>query len=232
MIILSGTIGAGKTNLAKILSKHLGTQAFYEPVEENPILPLYYSDMKRYVFLLQIYFLNKRFRMIKQAMQDDNNVLDRSIYEDSLFFHMNAETGNVTQEEVDTYDDLFDNMMEELPYAAKKKAPDLLVHIDISLDTMLKRIQMRGRSYEQIDANPSLRDYYKRLIEHYTPWYESYNASPKMKIDGDTYDFVANKDDRRKVLTMIDDELLRLGKLTPEQYQTLQKKLEEESTVE
>lgn len=91
MIIMSGTIGAGKSNLTEILSNHLGTKPFYEPVEENPILPLYYADMNRYTFLLQIYFLNKRFRMIKEAMQDDNNVLDRSIYEDSLFFHMNAE---------------------------------------------------------------------------------------------------------------------------------------------
>ena len=135
MIIMSGTIGAGKSNLTKILSEHLGTKPFYEPVEENPILPLYYADMKRYTFLLQIYFLNKRFRMIKQAMQDDNNVLDRSIYEDSLFFHMNAEKGRATKEEVDVYDDLLENMMEELPYAAAKKAPDLLVHIDVSLDT-------------------------------------------------------------------------------------------------
>ncbi|MCH4014634.1 MAG: deoxynucleoside kinase [Solobacterium sp.] len=232
MIIMSGTIGAGKSNLTEILSEHLGTKPFYEPVEENPILPLYYSDMKRYAFLLQIYFLNKRFRMIKQAMMDENNVLDRSIYEDSLFFHMNAENGNVTQAEVETYDDLLDNMMEELPYAAAKKAPDLLVHIDISLDTMLARIKKRGRPYEQIEQDPSLKEYYRSLIEHYGPWYEQYDASPKMKIDGDRYDFVSNMQDRRAVLTMIDEALLKLGKLTPEEYRRLQEKLEKKSIAE
>jgi len=229
---MSGTIGAGKSNLTEILSEHLGTKPFYEPVEENPILPLYYSDMKRYAFLLQIYFLNKRFRMIKQAMMDENNVLDRSIYEDSLFFHMNAENGNVTQAEVETYDDLLDNMMEELPYAAAKKAPDLLVHIDISLDTMLARIKKRGRPYEQIEQDPSLKECYRSLIEHYGPWYEQYDASPKMKIDGDRYDFVSNMQDRRAVLTMIDEALLKLGKLTPEEYRRLQEKLEKKSIAE
>ncbi len=80
MIIMSGAIGAGKSNLTQILSDHLGTQPFYEPVEDNPILPLFYADPDRYAFLLQIYFLNKRFKTIKEAMVHDNNVLDRSIY--------------------------------------------------------------------------------------------------------------------------------------------------------
>lgn len=227
MIIMSGTIGAGKSELTEILSEHLGTKAFFEPVEDNPILPLYYKDMSRYAFLLQIYFLNKRFRMIKKAMQDDNNVLDRSIYEDSLFFHMIAENGDVTPEEVSVYDDLLDNMMEELPLAAHKKAPDLMVYIDVSLDTMLERIKKRGRSYEQVDQNPSLNDYYRRLIEHYIPWYENYHASPKIKIDGDKYDFVGSAADRKKVLTMIDDELVKIGKLSREEFQMLQEKMEE-----
>jgi Deoxynucleoside kinases len=86
MIVLSGAIGAGKSSLATILSEHLGTEAFYEQVDNNPVLPLFYKDPKKYAFLLQIYFLNKRFDSIKKAMVQDNNVLDRSIYEDSLFF--------------------------------------------------------------------------------------------------------------------------------------------------
>ncbi|MEE3488567.1 MAG: deoxynucleoside kinase [Bulleidia sp.] len=232
MIIMSGTIGAGKSNLTEILSNHLGTKPFYEPVEENPILPLYYADMNRYTFLLQIYFLNKRFRMIKEAMQDDNNVLDRSIYEDSLFFHMNAEKGRATKEEVMVYDDLLDNMMQELPYAAHKKAPDLLVHIDIHIDTMLKRIKMRGRPYEQIENDPSLLDYYNDLIAHYKPWYENYHYSPKIAINGDKYDFVNNMDDRKAVLDMIDNKLFELGKLTPEEYERLMKKPEQQSLID
>ena len=58
MIVLSGTIGAGKTSLTKMLAKHLDSQAFYESVDDNPILPLFYQNPKKYGFLLQIYFLN------------------------------------------------------------------------------------------------------------------------------------------------------------------------------
>ena len=60
MIALAGTIGAGKTSLTQLLANHLHSQAFYESVEGNKILPLFYKDPKKYGFLLQIYFLNKR----------------------------------------------------------------------------------------------------------------------------------------------------------------------------
>lgn len=228
MIIMSGAIGAGKSQLTEILADHLGTEPFYEPVEDNPILPLFYKDPKRYAFLLQIYFLNKRFKTIKKAMADDNNILDRSIYEDSLFFHMNAEMGRATDEEVQVYDELFANMMEELPYAAHKKAPDLLVHIDVNLPTMLSHIKKRGRTYEQIDQDPSLLDYYKNLLAHYGPWYDDYHASDKMVIDANQFDFVNNPEDRAAVLKMIDDRLLKLGKLTNVQYDELMNKINKE----
>ena len=84
VIILSGTIGAGKSALTSILAKELGTKPFYESVDNNPVLPLFYKDPEKYAFLLQVFFLNTRYTSIKKALSDDNNVLDRSIYEDSL----------------------------------------------------------------------------------------------------------------------------------------------------
>lgn len=207
MIVLSGTIGAGKSTLATILSKHLGTEAFYEQVDDNPVLPLFYKDPKQYAFLLQIYFLNKRFESIKKALADDNNVLDRSIYEDALFFHMNADMGRATQQEVKVYDELLANMMQELPYASAKKAPDLLIHIDISYDTMIKRIKKRGRDYEQPEQDPTLTEYYHNLLSRYDDWYDEYDYSPKMKINGDQLDYVENEDDLQIVLNQIDTKL-------------------------
>lgn len=136
LITLSGIIGSGKSSLTGILAKELGTKAFFEPVEDNPVLPLFYKGneiaaQKRaagdeeatnpYAYLLQTYFLNRRFKMIKEAMQDDNNILDRSIYEDELFMKMNTDLGNATNVEYQIYKSLLNNMMEELPYAAKKK---------------------------------------------------------------------------------------------------------------
>lgn len=207
MIVLSGTIGAGKSSLATILAKHLGTEPFYEQVDDNPVLPLFYKDPKQYAFLLQIYFLNKRFDAIKRALSNNNNVLDRSIYEDSLFFHMNADMGRATQEEVEVYDELLANMMQELPYAADKKAPDLLIQIDVTLPKMLERIKKRGREYEQVENDPTLMDYYKNLLSRYDDWYDNYDYSPKMRINGDELDFIESEEDCETVLKLIDAEI-------------------------
>lgn len=212
VIVLSGPIGAGKSSLTGILSKYLGTNPFYESVDDNPVLPLFYGNPKKYAFLLQVYFLNTRFQSIKSALTDDNNVLDRSIYEDALFFQMNADIGRATPEEVDTYYELLHNMMSELDRMPKKN-PDLLVHIDVSYDTMLKRIQKRGRNYEQLSYDPTLEDYYKRLLRYYKPWYEKYDYSPKMTIDGDKLDFMASEEDRQEVLNQIVAKLKEMGKL-------------------
>ncbi|QHJ85523.1 MAG: hypothetical protein [Bacteriophage sp.] len=212
VIILSGTIGAGKSALTSILAKELGTKPFYESVDNNPVLPLFYKDPEKYAFLLQVFFLNTRYTSIKKALSDDNNVLDRSIYEDSLFFQMNADMGRATKEEVDTYYNLLDNMLDSLN-AIPKKTPDLMVHIKVSYPTMLKRIQKRGRDYEQPSVDPTLEDYYKSLLSYYETWYDNYNESPKMMINGDKYDFVGSEQDRAEVLSQIKDKLKDLGKL-------------------
>lgn len=213
VIVLSGPIGAGKSSLTGILAQHLHTQPFYESVDNNPVLPLFYKDPKKYAFLLQIFFLNTRFHSIKKALTEDNNVLDRSIYEDSLFFHMNADIGRATPTEVQTYDALLKSMMAELQRMPKKH-PDLLVHIKVSYPTMIKRIQKRGRSYEQLSYDPTLESYYKRLLRYYDPWYQNYNYSPKMVIDGDKLDFIANEHDKQEVLRLIDQKLKAMGNLS------------------
>lgn len=212
VIVLSGPVGAGKSSLTSILSKYLGTKPFYESVDDNPVLPLFYKDPKKYTYLLQLFFLNTRFHSIKKALSDDNNVLDRSIYEDSLFFHMNADIGRANDLEVQTYDALLESMMKELNRMPKKH-PDLLVHINVSYDTMISRIQKRGRSYEQLSFDPTLEDYYKRMLRYYDKWYKDYNYSPKMMINGDKYDFMASESDREEVLNEITAELKKVGKL-------------------
>lgn len=207
VIVLAGTIGAGKSSLTALIANHFGSQAFYESIDDNEVLPLFYADPNKYAFLLQVYFLNKRFESIKQAMKDDNNVLDRSIYEDSLLFHLNADLGRATDTEVKVYDELLANMLEELPYAAHKKHPDLLVHIRVSFETMLERIEKRGREYEQLTFDPSLYDYYKELNKRYDQWYEEYNESPKIQIDGDQFNFVEDPQAAQAVLTMVEEAL-------------------------
>jgi deoxyadenosine/deoxycytidine kinase len=208
VIITAGMIGVGKTTLTKLLADHLGTTPFYEPVEDNPVLPLFYSDQKQYAFLLQIYFLNRRFEMIKKALKDDNNILDRSIYEDALFTEQNHIDGNISDQEMDVYNNLLANMMGELQNLPKKN-PDLLVYASADFETILKRIQKRGRDYEQIDTHPELIEYYRRMWNAYSQWFEEYNYSPKIKLDLDKYDLDDEKN-HETVLSLIDAEVAKI----------------------
>lgn len=210
MIVLAGTIGAGKSSLTAMLAEHLGSEAYYESVDDNEVLPLFYADPNKYAFLLQIYFLNKRFESIKQARVQENNVLDRSIYEDSLLFHLNADLGRASDIEVRVYDELLANMLAELPDTPYKKRPDLLVHIRVSFETMLERIAKRGREFEQLTYDPSLYDYYQELNRRYDQWFEAYDASPKLQIDGDQLNFVEDTVAAQQVLAQIEQKLVAI----------------------
>ncbi len=77
----------------------------------------------------------------------------------------------------------------------------------VSFETMLSRIKIRGRSFEQIDENPELFDYYQELNRRYDAWFDAYDRSPKIQIDGDRFDFVEDELSRDKVLDMIDTKL-------------------------
>lgn len=236
MITLAGIIGSGKSTMTEILSKELGSKAFFEPVEDNPVLPLFYKGneiaaKKRaagdqnatnpYTYLLQTFFVNRRFRMIKEAKKEANNVLDRSIYEDALFMKMNTDMGNATAVEYATYQELLQNMLDELQYATGVNSQDLMIFIKVSYDTMLKRIRKRGRDYEQIESDPTLPEYYQNLLQYYDRWLKWYDKSPIMIIDGNQYDFVANMDDRNKILDDIEDQLVQLNHLSAEEAEKL-----------
>lgn len=207
VLVLAGTIGAGKSSLTEMLAEELKTQAFYESVDDNKVLPLFYENPQKYAFLLQIYFLNKRFDSIKRALSDNNNVLDRSIYEDSLLFHLNADLGRADETEVEVYDDLLNNMLEEIDSLSFKKRPDLLIHVKVSFDKMLERIKKRGRQFEQLEYYPSLYDYYKELNSRYDTWFEDFDICPKIQIDGDKYDFVEDEQSKIHVLQQIKEKL-------------------------
>lgn len=210
VITIAGFIGGGKSSLAKILSEHLNSEAFYESVDDNPILPLFYTASKeeislnRYPFLLQLWFLNTRFKSIKRALIDKNNVLDRSIYEDLYFCQVNYELGRISELEFEIYKSLLNNMLEELD-ELPKKAPDLMIYLKGNFETFLSRIVGRGREYE---LDEELYDYYYKLWQGYDNWIqEHYTLSEVVVIDIDKYDYVNNQEDKKEVLKLITDAL-------------------------
>ncbi|MEA4828649.1 MAG: deoxynucleoside kinase, partial [Enterococcus thailandicus] len=85
-----------------------------------------------------------------------------------------------------------------------------LIHIRVSFDTMLERIEKRGRSYEQLSFDPSLYDYYQELNRRYDQWYENYNESPKIQIDGDRYNFVEDPQAKDEVVRIVKEKLAEI----------------------
>ncbi len=210
VIVVGGMIGLGKSSVAKILGESFNSEVFYESVDDNPILPLFYSESeeeiakKRYPFLLQLYFLNTRFKSIKEALAHENNVLDRSIYEDWYFAKKNMELGRISELEMQIYEDLLNNMMEELN-GMPKKAPDIMVYLKGSFETVINRINLRGREYEVDD---SLKEYYEFLWKDYDNWVNNhYKASEVLVVDMDKMDVVNNEEDRHKLVEMVNAKL-------------------------
>ena len=210
VIVVGGMIGLGKSSVSKVLGEHFNSEVFYESVDDNPLLPLFYSESeeeiqkKRYPFLLQLYFLNTRFKSIKEALYADNNVLDRSIYEDWYFAKKNMELGRISELEMKIYEDLLENMMEELK-EIPKKAPDLMVYLKGSFDTVMNRIKLRGREFEVDD---SLMEYYKFLWEGYDYWVNNcYSASDVVIIDMDKLDIVNSEEDKKELIRLVEEKL-------------------------
>lgn len=214
VIVVGGMIGLGKTSVASLLGRELGSDVFYEEVDDNPILPLFYTstpeeiEKKRYPFLLQLYFLDKRFRAIKDALVSPRNVLDRSIYEDWYFAKVNKELGRISDLEFSIYESLADNMMAELQ-ELPKKSPDLMVYLKASFDTVLYRIGLRGRDFEQ---DEELVDYYHKLWSGYDDWVMNhYNASEVLIVDMDKTDIVNNPQDATNLVEAIQKKLEDMG---------------------
>jgi deoxyadenosine/deoxycytidine kinase len=196
---VAGNIGSGKSSLTTKLSELYSWKAYYESVDDNPYLPDFYADMKRWAFHLQVYFLSKRFQNHKHIIESPDSVIqDRSIYEDAEIFARNLyEIGKMDERDYDNYTSLFAAMVEYL------KPPDLMIYLKCSVDTLVKQIKRRGRSFEQ--SIP--RDYLEQLNRHYERWIDSYSIGPVLIIENNELDFVHRDEDLTYVTDLIDRKM-------------------------
>lgn len=196
MIVIEGVVGVGKSSLMRHIQK-LGYETFEEPVFDNPILEKFYYDRKRYSFPLQIFFLNKRFKHIKEASKIEKAVLDRSIYGDAIFAKLLHINGEMEKVEYDTYEELLENMLEHV------QPPKLMIYLEVSVDEAIRRIRKRGLDFEQIVE----REYWQNLNDQYTLFFDQYSISPILRINVDNLDFEQNPEDLEYVLKLISDKL-------------------------
>ena len=198
-IAIAGNIGSGKTTLTRMLVDHYGWTPKFESVDYNPYLADFYSDMERWSFNIQIYFLNKRVLDVVEIRKSDQVIVqDRSIYEDACIFAPNLhDMGLMATRDFENYKSLFSLMVSLV------QAPDLLIYLRSSIPNLVANIQKRGREYES-----SIRlDYLKGLNERYEEWIEHYADGKLLIIDVDNLKFQDRPEDFSAICDKIEAQL-------------------------
>ena len=201
-IAISGNIGSGKTTLTTLLAKHYGWTPKYETVAENPYLDLFYKDMKRWAFNLEVFFLKERFKAVLDIAQSEETIVqDRSIFEGvHIFSANNKDMGNLDERDFDTYMELFEIM------TSLVDAPDLLVYLRASVPHLVENIRRRGRQFEQ--SIPIA--YLENLNRRYENFVGEKYPGKVLVIDVDDIDFLHNPTDLADIIDRIEAELFGL----------------------
>ncbi len=198
-VVVAGNIGSGKTTLTKKLSEKLGWKPHFESVQDNPYLSDFYSDMSRWSFPLQVYFLTHRFNTHKQIETlPASSIQDRSIYEDANIFARSLyDQGKLDERDYQNYRNLYESMIQYL------SPPTLMIFLRRSIPKLQERIKQRGRDYEQ--AIPV--EYLTSLNEYYDQWYKNYDLGKSLIIDTDELDFLDNEEHFDRLVKRIWDSI-------------------------
>jgi deoxyadenosine/deoxycytidine kinase len=143
IVCIDGNIAAGKTTVLQEIEKK-GYSVYYEPFSDNPWLPLYYQDPKKYALNTQIWFLSERFRQYKNADFSTRKIVfvERSQYTDRfIFVELIKQQGNMNDLEVDTYKHHFE--------IYKNPLPELTIILDTPPVECKDRMSARGRGMEE-----------------------------------------------------------------------------------
>ena len=201
-IAVAGNIGSGKTTLTKQLADHYDWIPQFEAVTNNPYLQDYYSDIMRWSFNMEVYFLKERFRnLLEMAQSPQTFIQDRTIYEGvHVFVANNYKQGHLSKRDYEAYMELFGLMTDMVRY------PNLMIYLRASIPHLVSNIQKRGRDYEQsiqIDYLKGLNDLYEDFI------YKKYKGKV-LTIDVDNMDYLNNKQDFTSITQKIDSLLYGL----------------------
>jgi deoxyadenosine/deoxycytidine kinase len=193
-IAVEGPIGVGKTSLVDLLSERLGARKLLEVAEDNPFLPNFYKDPRRYAFQTQLWFLLNRFRQQQDLLQFDlfrqTLVTDYLFAKDKIFAYLTLE-----DHELALYEWVHALLQVRVP------TPDLVIFLQASTEALLERIAIRGKAYErEID-----RKYLQDLNEAYTHFFFHYTASPLLVVNTSDIDFVNRREDFEDLIKKISE---------------------------
>ncbi len=198
-ITIAGNIGVGKSTLVNLLARRTGWEPVYEAVAENPYLSDFYSDMTRWSFHSQVFFLSRRLQQHHYLLQRQNAIIqDRSVYEDAEIFARNLFVqGNMSERDWACYFDLYQTL------ATVLTPPHLVIYLKASVPTLRQRIIQRGRDYEQQIADA----YLDRLNQLYDEWATNFSRSAVLTIDTNNLNYVRYEEHLDQIWQKIDERL-------------------------
>jgi len=193
-IVIEGTIGVGKTSLARELSREINGKLVLEKSEENPFLEKFYTNAEEYAFQTQIFFLLSRYRQQQKILQRElfkrAVVCDYLFTKDRIFAYL-----NLNEDELGLYNHLEPLLAKRIP------APDLVIYLQASTSVLIKRIKNRGKQYEMEISEKYIED----LNKAYNHFFFLYKDSPLLFVDTDQIDFVHSRIDLNDLIKTIKD---------------------------
>lgn len=184
-IAIEGNIGAGKTSLATKIAQDFNAKLILERFADNPFLPKFYKEPKRYAFTLEMSFLADRYQQISDDLSQldlfkDFIVSDYDIYKSLIFSKI-----TLPEDEFMLYRRLFYLMYKNI---AK---PELYIYIYQNTERLQQNIKKRGRDYEQNIES----DYLEKINSGYLEFLKNQTELKVKTIDISDKDFIENRDD-------------------------------------
>lgn len=194
-ITIEGNIGAGKTTLAHLLSKHFNARLILEEFADNPFLPKFYENKQQYAFPLELFFMAERYKQLKELLQT-KDMFQKITISDYLFNKcLLFAKVNLPEEEFLLYQKLFDIINPQLVQ------PDLLIYLHSPISRLKENIKRRNRSYEQSIES----DYLFSLQETYTQYIKQHHIKT-LFIDASSADFLGNEEHLNAVLNALEKD--------------------------
>ena len=194
-ITIEGNIGAGKTTLAHLLSKHYNARLILEEFADNPFLPKFYENPKLYAFPLELFFMAERFKQLKELIQQkdlfQNVTISDYLFTKCLLF---AKV-NLPDDEFRLYQSLFDIMYQQLV------KPEILIYLHAPVEKLQENIKKRNRPYEQNIPN----EYLFSIQETYTQYIKQHNTKT-IFVDVSNADFLANEKHLQLVIEALEKD--------------------------
>jgi len=194
-VTIEGNIGAGKTTLAHLLSKHFNARLILEEFAENPFLPKFYDNPAQYAFPLELFFMAERYKQLKDLLQT-KDMFQAVTISDYLFTKcLLFAKVNLADEEFRLYQKLFDIINPQIVQ------PDILIYLHCPVNKLQENIKKRNRDYEQAIPN----DYLFSLQETYTQYIKQHNIKT-LFVDSSNADFLGNELHLNKIIDALDKE--------------------------